>query len=90
MLEGQPWGPSVENALKKTVCPFINESITQLFRNDQINFYVFLEETCLIFLSGSDRKDYVILPCLKGKCKGVCVCLCCTFGGGVLKSNCKC
>lgn len=73
MLEGQPWGPSVENALKKTVCPFINESITQLFRNDQINFYVFLEETCLIFLSGSDRKDYVILPCLKGKCKGVCV-----------------
>lgn len=76
MLEGQLWGPSMENSLKKIVCPFINESITQLFRNDQINFYVFLEEICLIFQSGSNRKDYVILPCFKGKCKGVCACVC--------------
>lgn len=81
MLEGQPWGPSVENALKKTACPFIDESITQLFRNDQINLCVFVAEICLIFLGGSNRKDYVILPCFKGKCKGVFLCLCCTLVG---------
>ena len=84
MLEGQPWGPSIENALKKTACLFINESITQLFRNDQINLYVFMAEICLIFLGGSIRKDYVILPVLKESAR-VCFCVCVAHWWGCLK-----